>query len=143
MEELFQLRSFIEQGNYDEALTLIGEMEEMSRDDKISRIESFLDILLLHLIKKHAEKRSARSWEGSVRNAVDMVNRTNKRRKAGGYYLTSDDLREAIEESWNTALRKASFEAFEGRYDESELARMIDDKQVKKEALELVCHKNH
>lgn len=143
MEELFQLRSFIEQGNYDEALTLIGEMEEMSRDDKISKIESFLDILLLHLIKKHAEKRSTRSWEGSVRNAVDMITRTNKRRKAGGYYLTTDELRDAVEESWNTALRKASFEAFEGGYDESELARMIDDRQVKKEALDLICHKNH
>ena len=46
MEELFELRSYIEQGRYAEALNLIGEMEEMSRDDKISKIASFLEILL-------------------------------------------------------------------------------------------------
>jgi len=33
MEELFELKNFVEQGKYAEALTLIGEMEEMSRDD--------------------------------------------------------------------------------------------------------------
>jgi len=43
MEELFQLRSHIEQGYYEKALTLIKEMEEMSRDDKINKIESFLN----------------------------------------------------------------------------------------------------
>ncbi len=34
MEELFALRTYIEQGQYDDALTLLGEMEEMSKDDK-------------------------------------------------------------------------------------------------------------
>jgi hypothetical protein len=138
MEELFQLRSYIERGLYEEALTLIGEMEEMSRDDKINKIESFLDVLLLHLIKKHAEKRTTRSWEGSIRNAVDMIHRTNKRRKAGGYYLNRDELQEAVEESWNTALRRASFEVLEGRYDEFELARMVDAGKIKDEALRLI-----
>ena len=33
MEELFELRSCIEEGRYADALVLIGEMEEMSRDD--------------------------------------------------------------------------------------------------------------
>ncbi len=138
MEELFQLRILIEQGHYDEALTLIGEMEEMSRDDKINKITSFLDILLLHLIKKHAEKRSTRSWEASIRNATDMIRRANKRRKAGGLYLTSAELSEAIDESWETALRKASLEAFEGRCDEVELASEIDKDKIKNEALILI-----
>lgn len=52
MEELLELRSYIEQGRYADALVLIGEMEEMSRDEKINKIESFLQILLLHLIKQ-------------------------------------------------------------------------------------------
>ena len=55
MEELFELKAHIEQGRYIEALTLIGEMEEMGRDDKINKVRSFTVILLLHLIKKHAE----------------------------------------------------------------------------------------
>jgi hypothetical protein len=42
MEELLELRAHIEQGRYAEALAWLGEMEEMSRDDKINKIESFL-----------------------------------------------------------------------------------------------------
>jgi pentatricopeptide repeat protein len=41
MEELFELKHYMEQGRYAEALTLIGEMEEMSRDDKMNKIESY------------------------------------------------------------------------------------------------------
>jgi pentatricopeptide repeat protein len=37
MEELLELRAHIEQGRYAKALSLIGEMEEMSRDDKIQK----------------------------------------------------------------------------------------------------------
>ena len=139
MEELFELRSFIEQGRYDDALALIGEMEEMSRDDKINKIESFLDILILHLIKKHAEKRTTRSWETSIQNAADMICRTNKRRKAGRHYLSREDLREAISESWRTALRRAALEAFEGRHDANELEAMIDRQTIEVEALEIVA----
>ena len=138
MEELFELRSYIEQGRYAEALNLIGEMEEMSRDDKISKIASFLEILLIHLIKQHAEKRTTRSWEVTIHNAVLQIIRTNRRRKAGGYYLGEDDLKEAIEDAWQTALPRASLEAFEGQYDESKIALMVDEKQIKEKALQMI-----
>ena len=138
MEELFELRSYIEQGRYAEALNLIGEMEEMSRDDKISKIASFLEILLIHLIKQHAEKRTTRSWEVTIHNAVLQIIRTNRRRKAGGYYLGEDDLKEVIEDAWQTALPRASLEAFEGQYDESRVARMVDEKQIKEKALQMI-----
>ncbi len=138
MEELFELRTHIEYGRYAEALTLIGEMEEMSRDDKINKIESLLHILLLHLIKQHAEQRSTRSWEVSIKNAVDSVRRVNTRRKAGGYYLSVSELEESISEIFPTALRQASLEAFEGRYEESDLTTTFDSRQVKQQALQLV-----
>lgn len=138
MEELFELRSYIEQGRYVEALTLIGEMEEMSRDDKINKIESFLHILLLHLIKQHTEQRTTRSWEVSISNAVDGVKRINKRRKAGGSYLSPDELQESIEEIFPAALRQASLEAFEGRYDDAELSTKFNADQVKQQAIQLL-----
>ncbi len=112
MEELFELRRYIEQHDYISALTLIGKMEEMSLDDKSNKIESYIEILLLHLIKQHAEKRSTRSWEASIRNSVRAVYRVNKRRKAGGYYLTHDELKNAIDEIYPAALERASLEAF-------------------------------
>lgn len=138
MEELLELRTCIEQGRYAEALALIGEMEEMSRDDKINKIASFLQILLVHLIKQQAEQRLTRSWEVSIKNAVDGIQRVNKRRKAGGYYLSEQELSDGIEEIFPAALRQASLEAFEGRYDENELAEWFDPQGVKREALRLV-----
>jgi Domain of unknown function DUF29 len=138
MEELLELRTYIEQGRYAEALTLIGEMEEMSRDDKIHKIESFLYILLLHLIKQQVEQRTTRLWEVSIQNAIDGVKRVNKRRKAGGYYLSPNDLKDSIEEISPTALRQASLETFEGRYDDAELATSFDVLHLKQQSLQMI-----
>ena len=140
MEELFELRNYIEKGRYPQALTLIGEMEEMSKDDKINKVESYMEILLLHLIKRHAERRTTRSWDKSIRNSVKAINRTNKRRKAGGYYLSVDELKTALDEIYLEALYNASFEAFEGEYDDSELGNKISAPRIKKEALELMLN---
>jgi len=41
MEELETLRKLIEEQDYTSALTLIDEMDEMAKDDKITKIESF------------------------------------------------------------------------------------------------------
>lgn len=138
MEELFELRKHIEQGRYAQALAVINEMEEMSRDDKINKIESLMEILLIHLIKQSAEKRLTRSWEVSIRNAVQKINLTNKRRKAGGSYLTGEELKDALEEAWQVALPRASLETFEGRYDTDELVQMVDKEQLLKQAFELI-----
>ncbi len=138
MEELFELKSFVEQGKYAEALTLIGEMEEMSRDDKINKIESFFEILLLHLIKIDAEKRTTRSWEVSIRNAIRAILRSNRRRKAGGFYLSERELLEMIEDTYEAALDRASLEAFEGMFDTVEIAKKVSEKDLKKKALKMV-----
>ena len=138
MEELIELRTCIEQQRYAEALVLIGEMEEMSREDKINKIYSYIEILLLHLIKKFAEHRMTRSWELSIRNSVAAIERVNKRRKSGGYYLTTADLAALIEECYPFALSRASLEAFGGVYDETALANQVDKDEICREALTLI-----
>jgi hypothetical protein len=138
MDELLQLRDYIEHGRYADAINLIGELEEMSRDDKIHKIESYLQVLLIHLVKRHAEQRSTRSWDVSVRNAVDAIRRTNKRRKAGGDYLDEGELAQAIDDIYPSALRQASLEAFEGVKDELQLAGLVPEIELKRKALQLV-----
>jgi len=140
MEELFELRTYIEQRDYENALALVSEMEEMSRDDKIDKILSFMVIILVHLIKQQAEKRTTRSWDASIHNSVRGIFHSNKRRKAGGFYLTENEIKDTIEEAWETALERASFEAFEGRYDAKELLQMINSEQIKAEALQLIMN---
>jgi hypothetical protein len=138
MEELFELRKHIEQGNYTAAMALLGEMEEMSRDDKINKIGSLIEILILHIIKQQAEQRSARSWEVSIRNALDNIEDINKRRKSGGYYLDKAELEQIIAERYLRALRRASLEVYEGRFDASELAEKIDAEKIRLESLNLI-----
>jgi hypothetical protein len=123
MEELITLRTYIETHKYDEALQLISELEEMSLEDKINKIGSFVIVLLIHLIKQEAEKRTTKSWEISIRNAVWEINRTNKRRKAGGSYLTPEELSQTIADSYPMVLARASLEAFEGQYRENRVGR--------------------
>ena len=49
MEELLELKTLLLGGNISEALLLVEEMTEMSKDDKLNKIFSFGIILLLHL----------------------------------------------------------------------------------------------
>ncbi|MBW4490812.1 MAG: DUF29 domain-containing protein [Trichocoleus desertorum ATA4-8-CV12] len=126
MEELFTLKSLLLNGDISGALAVVEELEEMSRDDKINNIRRFAVVLLLHLIKQQAENRTARSWEISIRNCVREIQTKNKRRKAGGYYLTLEELRMALEEAYPTAIDEASLEVAEGRYEPDELEQMVN-----------------
>lgn len=104
MEELLELKGFLVDGNISEALLLVEEMTEMSKDDKLNKISSFARILLLHLIKQKAEERTTRSWDASIENAIYEIQKTNRRRKAGGSYLAVEELRSAVAESYRVAL---------------------------------------
>jgi hypothetical protein len=136
MEELYELRAYIASGQYKEALLLLDEMEEMSRDDKINRISSFMEVLLAHLMKQAAEQRTTRSWDVSIRNALRQIVRINKRRKAGGWYLTDEELRAALEEAYESALDSASLEVYEGKYAAEELRATLHKAEIIQRAFE-------
>jgi hypothetical protein len=138
MEELVALRQHITQKRYSEALDLIVEMEEMSREDKINKIYSYAMILLLHLIKQSAEQRTTRSWDLSIREATRQIARTNSRQKAGGAYLDTAGLQDVLADAYLPALERAALEAFEGRYEEDELAAKVNQEQIERHALELI-----
>lgn len=138
MEELLQLREYVIQHRYAEALDLIAEMDEMSREDKINKIFSHAVILLLHLIKQNAEQRTTRSWELSIREAARQIARVNKRQKAGGAYLDQEGLTGTLLEAYQPALERAAVEAFEGRYEEEELAEKVQQAKVIDTAVDLI-----
>lgn len=138
MEELTILRKYIEERDYLKALELVGELEEMSKEDKLNKIYSYTVILLVHLIKQQAEKRTTKSWNVSINNSVREINRTNKRRKSGGYYANEVELKETIDEAFEAAIERASLEAFEGSYDSEELKQMLEIEDIKEAALNLI-----
>ncbi|MCE2906886.1 MAG: DUF29 domain-containing protein [Anabaena sp. CoA2_C59] len=138
MEELLELKNLLISGNIADALLLVEEMTEMSKDDKLNKIISFGIILLLHLIKQQAEKRTTKSWEISIRNSVRQIQRANKRRKVNGNYLTETELQETLEDAYQSALDQASLEAFENRYEADEIATMIDRNTIINQAFTLI-----
>lgn len=138
MEELLVLRHYIEQQRYTEALDLLADMEEMSREDKVNKIYSFAEILLLHLIKQRAEQRTTRSCELSIRNAALHIARTNKRSKLGGTHLSAAEVCDVLTEAYQPALARAALEAFESRYDDVQLGPKVDRATLEQKALELI-----
>ena len=187
MYELEELRKKIAQQDYVGAMQIVDELEEMTKEDKLNKIYSYMVILLLHLIKQEAESRTTSSWERSIMNSVDNINRVNKRRnavlevspqhalrasvartnakhsslalqddgalapyfepcscsdcdktrrKSGGYYASAEALQEIVDEAYPRALREASFEAFEGKFNSQELDNKVDAGSIKRKAMQ-------
>ena len=138
MEELLTLKDLLLKGDVPAALVIVEELEEMSRDDKISTIGNYAIILLLHLIKQQVENRSTASGEVSIRNSIRAIQKKNKRRKAGGYYLTPEELRIALEEAYPDAIDRASLEVEEGRYLPEELEQLVNRLEILNRAMALI-----
>ncbi|MEH2289040.1 DUF29 family protein [Nostoc sp.] len=138
MEELLNLKDLLVKGDVQGALIIVEELEEMSRNDIIKTIRSYAVILLLHLIKQQAENRTTRSWEVSIRNSVREIQRENKQRKAGGYYLTPEELLETLAEAYLNAIDEASLEVEEGRYEVQELEKLVEQEEIINRALVLI-----
>lgn len=135
MDELAELRTLLETGRIEEALLLVDELEEMSREDKINKISSYMRVLLIHLIKQQAEQRRTRSWEVSIKEALRQINRTNSRRKAAGVYLSREELQSELEDVYDLALERAALDAFGGVYSVEDIATRVSRVQVLEEAL--------
>jgi hypothetical protein len=138
MEELLTLKDLLLKGDIQGAMVIVAELEEMSRNDIIKTIRSYAVILLLHLIKQQAENRTTRSWEVSIRNSVREIQRENKRRKAGGYYLTPPELEEVFQEAYLNAIDQASLEVEEGHYEPEELENLVNREDIINRGMALI-----
>lgn len=129
MEELAQLRQLLIAGNTSEAITLIDELEEMSRRAVIRNIESYLVLLLAHLIKHQAEQRMTNSWLASIVNAVVSIKKLNQR-KLNSYYIGEDEWSDYLAEAIELATLEAAREAFGGIYSVEQLVTKFDRAHV-------------
>ncbi len=142
MEELLELKTLLLKGDIKASLVIVEELAEMSKNDIIDNIYSYATILLLHLIKQQAENRTTRSWDVSIRNSSREIQRKNKRRKSGGYYLTPEELLETLEEAYLNAIDRASLEVAEGIYVTEELEKMVNQEEIVNQALALILPSN-
>jgi hypothetical protein len=138
MEELLELKEMMINHQYDEAFSLIEDIEEMSKEDKLNKIDSFAVILMEHLIKQTIENRTSRSWTLSINNSIREINKINKRKKSGGSYANDNEIYDILNEAFYPSLQRASINVFEGRYDENELDKMIDRLDIIRQAFDLI-----
>jgi hypothetical protein len=138
MEELLELKALLLKGDIKGSLAIVEELEDMSKNGIISTIRSYAVILLLHLIKQQAEKRTTRSWDVSIRNSVREIQRQNKRRNAAGYYLSDEELTDTLNDAYLNALDAASLEVEAGRYQSEQIEAIIDKNKLISDAFLLI-----
>jgi hypothetical protein len=135
MEELEQLRIFIESGNMHAALELLDELDDMNRDALIRNIKSHMVRLLQHLIKREVEGKSTRSWDTTIANALDDIYDLNHRRKSGSQIVPNDELADVLAEAWRRALREASTET---QQETRDLAELVNRDELLSQGLSMI-----
>jgi hypothetical protein len=140
MEELATLRRLVQKHDYEGALHLLDDMEEMGLKAIRNQVYSFIKVLLIHLMKQQAEKRTTRSWELSIENSLDQIHTANARNDAGSTYLSEGEIYELIDKAYHISLKNASIEAFEGVLSEREFAKKLNEEEIKQTTLSLILN---
>ncbi len=128
MEEILELKDCLINQQYDRAFAIVEDLEAMGRQDKINNLESFLVILLVHLIKIQVEKRVTRSWKNSIINSILAIQKRNKLGEKS-HYIKLKDWKEYIIDCQFEATLGAAKEVFEG-VDRQELEELVDSQQL-------------
>ncbi len=131
VDEYQQLSDLIVAGKYPEALALLAELDVMGRKQEVRRIRSFMRILLTHLIKRAAERRTTRSWDDSIEEAVETI-------REDGDFLAREERDDLLRSAWTWSVRKAASEVEGGKYTARELERVVDRDAILAEALALL-----
>ena len=133
-QELIELRNYITEGRYQEALEIIDDLEEMSKKAILEKIQSFLVRLLIHLIKNQVEQRLTNSWAVSIRDSLLKIQSLNLKDNNKSYYIKEPQWQDYLDEAFDDAIFAASLEVFEGKYNPFQLKIKVDEEEIKKMA---------
>ncbi|PHM09403.1 DUF29 family protein [Nostoc sp. 'Peltigera malacea cyanobiont' DB3992] len=138
-QELIDLRTCIQEGRYADALAIVDELEGMSKQAILRNIQTYLRILLIHLIKNQLEQRLTNSWVASIRNSLIEIKKLNFKDNKKSYYINLNEWDTYIEDEIEVAVRDASVEVLNGMYNEFQLAEMVDRNQIIQTALNFLA----
>ena len=137
MEEILELKNCLLHQEYDRAYAIVKELEAMGRQDKINNLESFLVVLLIHLIKIQVEQRVTRSWRNSISNSLLAIQKRNKLGKKS-HYIKPNEWTEHILNCQVEAILGAAKEVFES-IDYQELEKLVDFEKLMVTTNELIA----
>ena len=129
-QELMELRQSILEGRYDDALEIIDDLEDMSKQGTLRKIEAFLVRLVIHLIKNQIEQRLTNSWIASISDSVIQIAKLNIKDNQKSYYIKSDQWGEYLAEALEMAIRPASAEIFGGTLKQSQVSQRLQGKEL-------------
>ena len=129
-QELMELRQSILEGRYDDALEIIDDLEDMSKQGTLRKIEAFLVRLVIHLIKNQIEQRLTNSWIASISDSVIQIAKLNIKDNQKSYYIKSDQWGEYLAEALEMAIRPASAEIFGGTLKPSQVSQRLQEKEL-------------
>ena len=139
-QELIDLRTSILEGRYNDALAIVDELEGMSKQAILRTIQSYLLILMIHLIKNQVEQRLNKSWVNLIRNSIREIKKLNLKDNKTSYYINEDEWENLIDEAvLEDAIADASEEVMNGKYTRSQLAEMLDKPQLIQIATKLLA----
>jgi len=130
IQELADLKASLLEGRYQDALTLVEQLDGMSRQAKIDAIESQLVRMLIHLVKNQLEQRLTNSWAASIRGALVEIKRLNLQDNRTSTYIKQNEWQSLMEDALEVAISDASVEVFHGDYTPFQLSEMVDREAV-------------
>lgn len=130
VQELIDLRASILAGKYEEALTLIDELEAMGKQAIIRNIETFLIRLMIHLIKNQIEQRLTNSWANSISDSIVQIKKLNLKDNKTSYYISLEEWQSYLEAAIKLAIRPASLEIFNGQLKAKQISEQLDLSQL-------------
>ncbi|MFB2979547.1 DUF29 family protein [Microseira sp. BLCC-F43] len=125
-QELIDLKTSILEGRYHDALAIIDELEGMSKQAIIRNIESFIQRLMIHLIKNQIEQRLTNSWANSISDSIVQIKKLNFKGNKNFYYINTDEWQSYLEAAIKLAIRPASLEIFNGQLKPKQVSERLD-----------------
>ncbi|NEO53736.1 MAG: DUF29 domain-containing protein [Okeania sp. SIO3B5] len=129
-QELIDLRTCIMEGRNHDALAIIDELDAMSKKDTLFKIDSYLTVVLIHLIKNQVEGRLTNSWAASIRASIRKIKSLNLKENKISYYIKEDEWDEMLENAIELAIGDASVEVKNGAYSPFQLEEMVDKNSI-------------
>ncbi len=129
-QELTDLRASILEGRYEDALSLVDELEGMSKKAILQNIENFLCRMLVHLIKNQIEQRLTNSWAASIRDSLLKIQALNLKENKTSFYINHDEWEFSLENSFEDAIFAASVEVLNGNHTPFQLQEMVNKTEI-------------
>ncbi|NEP71648.1 MAG: DUF29 domain-containing protein [Okeania sp. SIO2G4] len=129
-QELIDLRTCIMEGRNHDALAIIDELDAMSKKDTLFKIDSYLTVVLIHLIKNQVEGRFTNSWAASIRASIRKIKSLNLKENKTSYYIKEEEWDEILEEAIEFGIDDASAEVENGVYTPFQRKEMVDRNSI-------------